>query len=288
MSFKKINRIVEPPAVHWVGDGFRVHNFIPAKIPHAEISPFIMLDYNAKHYFEPSKEIRGVGTHPHRGFETVTVVYSGKVRHADSAGNTGIIDAGEVQWMTAGSGILHSEFHDQDFSQQGGYFQAVQIWVNLPAKHKMTKPKYQSITQQNKVTVALPEDSGQIEVISGEIMGTSGVVETFSPVNIFNIKLEPNKKFKFELPSTHNTIILAVTGDMVVNEAILPENNLILFDQIGNEIEISTQSEKNTALIMSGEPINEPIVAHGPFVMNTKQEILQAFQDLESGKFGFL
>jgi redox-sensitive bicupin YhaK (pirin superfamily) len=271
-----------------VGDGFRVHNFIPGyNIGMERMSPFLMMDYNSKHYFSPTNKQRGVGVHPHRGFETVTIAYKGKVAHHDSSGNSGVIGEGDVQWMTAASGILHKEYHEEEFSKQGGDFQMVQLWVNLPAKDKMSKPKYQGIANADISKHNLPDNGGVVEVIAGEYNGTKGAASTFTPVNLFNAKLNKGTKADFNFPESYNTALLVIEGTVKVNGSDAPTNNLVLFANDGEAFTVEATDDA-VVLILSGEPINEPIAAHGPFVMNTKEEILQAFDDVNMGRFGYL
>ncbi|WP_409416122.1 pirin family protein [Flavobacterium sp. PS2] len=290
MKTKKIEQVLTPPAPHMVGDGFRVHNFIPygKGMSMERMSPFIMMDYNSKFYFSPTDELRGVGVHPHRGFETVTIAYKGKVAHHDSSGNSGVIGEGDVQWMTAASGILHKEYHEEQFSKEGGDFQMVQLWVNLPAKDKMTKPKYQGIINSEINKHKLPNGDGIIEVIAGEYNGTPGTATTFTPVNLFNAKLNKGATATFNFPANHNSALLVIEGSISVNDSEnVPADNFLLFANEGEEFTIKA-SEDSIVLILSGEPINEPIVAHGPFVMNTQEEIIQAFDDVNMGRFGYL
>jgi len=287
-NIKKVEVIVAPPPRHWVGDGFNVSGFFPNGPLSAErMSPFFLLDYNAKMRVIPREEPYGVGAHPHRGFETVTIAYKGKVAHHDSRGGGGVIGEGDVQWMTAGSGLLHKEFYEQEFSRTGGDFQMVQLWVNLPAKDKMTEPKYQAITNAEMGRVTLP-DGGEVEVIAGEFAGTKGPATTFTPVHLFNLKPKKGETVEFELPAGYTTAILAVEGSAVINGGDkLPENNLALFERDGEAITIEA-AEDGIFLVMSGEPIDEPIAQYGPFVMNTQLELAQAIEDYRSGKFGYL
>lgn len=290
MKTKKIERVIAPPAAHMVGDGFRVHNFIPYGngMSMERMSPFIMMDYNSKFYFPPTKEQRGVGVHPHRGFETVTIAYKGKVAHNDSSGNSGVIGEGDVQWMTAASGILHKEYHEEQFSREGGDFQMVQLWINLPAKDKMSKPKYQGITNDQITKYQLPDNGGIVEVIAGEYNGSAGAASTFTPVNLLNAKLNKNAVATFNFPAKHNSALLVIEGSIVVNDSeTVPTDNFLLFTNEGEEFTVKAL-ENAVVLILSGEPIDEPIVAHGPFVMNSQQEIIQAFNDVNMGRFGFL
>ncbi|MFD1629314.1 pirin family protein [Pseudopedobacter beijingensis] len=288
MKTKKIEAVVAPRDPHMVGDGFRVHNFIPSTYPltRDRMSPFIMLDYNSKFYFPPTTEPRGVDVHPHRGFETVTIAYKGSVAHHDSAGNSGIIKEGDVQWMTAASGILHKEYHEKEFSAKGGFFQMVQLWVNLPAKDKMSAPKYQEITHENIRKVEL--EQGNIEVIAGNYKDVNGAASTFTPVNLLNVNLKKDGKADFNFPAKHNTALLVIEGTIIVNNSRkVAADHFVLFENEGEDFQIEAVEDAKV-LILSGEPINEPVVSHGPFVMNTKEEINQAFEDFYTGKFGTL
>jgi redox-sensitive bicupin YhaK (pirin superfamily) len=288
MSTKKVEAVISAPPFHMVGDGFRVHNFIPGRYSMERMSPFIMLDYGSKHYFSPTDKPRGVDVHPHRGFETVTIAYKGKVAHHDSAGNSGIIGEGDVQWMTAASGVLHKEYHEENFSKQGGEFQMVQLWVNLPAKYKMSKPKYQEITNDTISKVHLKNNEGMIEVIAGEYQHVKGSAETFTPVNLLNSKLNKGGKASFSFPAHYNTFIIVLEGKLVLNEINNVDYNcMAVFSNNGTDFTIEAL-EDSIVLVLSGEPINEPIFAHGPFVMNTREEIVQAFNDFQNGKFGIL
>lgn len=290
MSTKKIELIYSPAAPHFVGDGFRVHNFIPS-LYHLEMermNPFILLDYGSKFYFSPSDNQRGVGVHPHRGFETVTIAYKGKVAHHDSTGNSGVIGQGDVQWMTAAAGILHKEYHEKEFSQKGGEMQMVQLWVNLPAKYKMSAPKYQSITNDQINKVKLENNGGIIEVIAGEYSNVKGAASTFSPINLFNAKLNKNVTANFSFPAEYNTALLVIEGNITINtNEKVASDHFVLFKNDGDNFSIQAD-EESIVLIMSGENINEPIAAHGPFVMNNREELLQAFDDFNKGKFGYL
>lgn len=271
-----------------VGDGFRVHNFFPSgEIGNSRMSPFFMLDYNAKIDFSPREEPRGVGVHPHRGFETVTIAYHGKIAHNDSTGNHGVIGEGDVQWMTAASGILHKEFHEEEFSRQGGSFQMVQLWVNLPAKDKMSKPKYQAISHDQMGKYKLQGNGEVIEVIAGEYMGTRGPASTFTPIHMYNARINKNTGIEFTLPANYNTGILVVEGQISIDGSVAPANNFILFKNEGETISVKADAD-SIFLLLSGEPINEPIAAYGPFLMNTHEELEQAVSDYNRGKFGYL
>lgn len=285
---RSIETVVAPPPVHWVGDGFRVHGFLPhGPLDAKRMSPFFLLDYNSKYNFPPSTNLLGVGPHPHRGFETVTIAYHGKVAHHDSMGGGGVIGEGDVQWMTAGSGILHKEYHEERFNRQGGEFQMVQLWVNLPAKDKMTAPKYQAISNAEMGRYELPE-GGSVEVIAGEYNGVNGAATTFSPVHLSNLKPKAGAELTLSFPSHYTTAILAIEGLATLNgEKKLPTDNLAVFGTDGEAITI-TADEDSVLLFMAGEPLNEPIVQYGPFLMNTNAEIAQAIDDYQQGKFGYL
>lgn len=288
MNTKKIEIVVAPKEPHFVGDGFRVHNFIPSgfHLDMKRMDPFIMLDYNSKFNFPATDIPKGVGVHPHRGFETVTIAYQGSVSHHDSAGGGGTIHQGDVQWMTAASGVLHKEYHAEEFYKKGGIFQMVQLWINLPAKDKMSAPKYQAIEHKNIPTVEV--ENGTIEVIAGEYNQTKGAASTFSPVNMLNAKLTSGGKASFNFPSHYNTVLLVIEGEVKVNnEEIVPTDHLLLFANEGENFEIEA-TENSVVLILSGEPLNEPIASYGPFVMNTQDEIRAAFDDFNNGKFGTL
>lgn len=290
MTTKTVELVMAPPAPHYVGDGFRVHNFIPGayRLDMQRMSPFIMLDYNSKFYFPPADKPRGVDVHPHRGFETVTIAYKGRVAHHDSAGNSGVIGEGEVQWMTAASGILHKEYHEEAFSAAGGDFQMAQLWVNLPARHKMSPPKYQGITRDQIRRYPLPDDGGHIEIIAGNYEGITGAASTFTPVHLLNAHLKAGATAPFSFPEHYNTALLVVEGSIRINgREKVPTDNFALFDNDGEHFSI-TALENSVVLVLSGEPIPEPIAAQGPFVMNTRAELAQAFEDFHRGKFGRL
>jgi redox-sensitive bicupin YhaK (pirin superfamily) len=286
---KTIEKITTRPArPGMVGDGFRVYNYIPgANIPQQRISPFLMLDFNAEYDFGPSDHIRGVDVHPHKGFETVTIAYKGSVAHHDSAGNSGVINPGDVQWMTAGAGILHKEYHEREFSRRGGPFEMVQLWVNLPKKDKSTPAHYQAITREQIANVPLPDDAGVVNIIAGTFNDVKGPAETYSPVNLFDVRLKKGGVLTTSLPAGYNTALLVVNGSAVVNGEQAAQHSFVLFGNKGEEITIQA-GEDSVLLVLSGEPINEPIVSYGPFVMNTREEIIQAVEEFQSGKFGEL
>lgn len=286
---KSIERIATRPArPGMVGDGFRVYNYIPgAGISQQRISPFLLLDFNAEFDFGPSDHIRGVDVHPHKGFETVTIAYKGSVAHHDSAGNSGVIRPGDVQWMTAGAGILHKEYHEQQFSKAGGPFEMVQLWVNLPKKDKSTPAHYQGLTKDQMGKLVLPDNKGQVNVIAGNYNGVAGPAKTYSPVNVFDIRLKAGGSTQTSLPAGYNTVLLVVEGSVTVNGQNAGEHSFVLFKNEGEEIEVSATVD-SVILLLSGEPINEPIASYGPFVMNTQEEIYAAIRDFQEGKFGVL
>lgn len=288
MNIKNVEAVFTPPPTHFVGDGFRVHNFIPGVpiLSMRRMDPFIMMDYNSLISFAPSIKPRGVGVHPHKGFETVTISYKGKVQHHDSWGGGGIIGEGDVQWMTAASGILHKEYHEKEFSKHGGDFQMVQLWVNLPKKFKNTEPKYQPILNKD-----IPKISSQdvtIDIIAGNFEGINGAASTFSPIIMLNVSMKKGSKKVFTLPADFNTALLVIEGNLSINENIhVDTDNLALFLNDGENFTLKANSEVKL-LILSGQPLNEPIAAYGPFVMNSKEEILQAYREFNEGKYGFL
>jgi len=285
---KEIEKIIAPPQIHMVGDGFRVHTFFPGNyIDQARMSPFYLLDYNSKFEFPPSETPRGVGVHPHKGFETVTIAYHGKIAHHDSAGNSGVIGEGDVQWMTAASGILHKEYHEKEFSKKGGAFHMVQLWVNLPAKHKTAPPKYQPILHSEMGKYHLPDKVSVINIIAGNYKGTRGPADTFTPIEMYDIRLNEGAALALSLPENYNTSVLIIEGEVNVNDKKVDENHLVLFQNEGTEFEISALT-KSIILLLSGEPINEPIFQYGPFLMNTQQEIEEAINDFNNEKFGHL
>lgn len=289
-NIKSIEAILPPPHFHMVGDGFRVHNFFPSqpKIGLDGMSPFFLMDYGSKWLVPPSDTPKGIGVHPHRGFETVTIAYHGKVAHHDSAGNSGVIREGDVQWMTAGSGVLHNEYHEKEFSRKGGILQMVQLWVNLPAKFKMTPAKYQAIENKDMTKYLLADGKSSVELIAGDYNGMKGPVFTFSPVNLFNAKLIKGSKAGFSFNKNYNTGMLVIEGEIKINDSkTAPENHFVIFGHDGEDIVIEAV-EKSVILILSGEPIHEPIASYGPFVMNTEAEIKQAYEDYNNGKFGYL
>lgn len=270
---------------HWVGDGFPVRSLFSYNTLGAHISPFLLLDYAGPHNFEPTEQRRGVGQHPHRGFETVTIVYEGEVEHRDSAGNGGVIGPGDVQWMTAASGIVHEEYHSPGFAKAGGPFRMVQLWVNLPAKNKMAPAGYQGILDKDIPVVALPGRAGKARVIAGGYRGAKGPARTFTPINLWDLALNADADLKLELPEGHTAMIVVLTGHVTVGDGrAVGEAEMLLLGREGSGIGVHADGDARL-LVLTGEPIEEPIVGHGPFVMNSEAEIRQAFDDINSGRF---
>ena len=284
---KKVLEVAGAPGRHWVGNGFPVHGMFGYSGPGvAERSPFLLLDYAAPTQFEPTCERRGVGQHPHRGFETVTIVYAGEVEHRDSTGNGGIIGKGDVQWMTAAGGILHEEFHSPAYAAKGGPFEMVQLWVNLPAKDKLAQAGYQGIVDAQIPAVALPAEAGTLRVIAGDYAGHPGPARTFSPMNVWDIRMTAGKRVELPQPEGWSTLIVVLDGTVQINgEAVLRAAQLATLSTAGSGVMVEANSNAKL-LLLAGEPIDEPVVGHGPFVMNSQQEIIQAIADFNSGKFG--
>jgi redox-sensitive bicupin YhaK (pirin superfamily) len=286
---REIAGIYASPGLHWVGDGFRVAGYFAA-IPDAvrRLDPFLLLDYHPVYNYAPTKHPRGVGVHPHRGFETVTLAWQGSVEHHDSTGGGGVIGPGDVQWMTAAAGILHKEYHEPNFSRAGGPFHMAQLWVNLPAAHKMDAPRYQPLLAEQMGTVTLLDGGGTVRVIAGEYLGTKGPAKTFTRINVFDATLAARGTLELDFPASDNTAVLVMKGNVVLNGATTANSgSFVLFENVGDHITVEAEQEAQL-LVLSGEPINEPVVQYGPFVMNTEKEIVQAFRDLETGKFGHL
>ena len=283
---KKVVATHSAPDRHWVGDGFPVHGMFSYTGDTKRISPFLMLDYAAPTRFEPTSGRRGVGQHPHRGFETVTIVYDGEVEHRDSTGAGGVIGPGDVQWMTAGSGILHEEFHSADYSKRGGPFEMAQLWVNLPAKDKMAQPGYQAITGAQIPSVELPDGAGQVRVIAGAFGGQKGPARTFTPMNVWDVRLHPGKIADLAQVEGWTVLVVVLAGTVQVNgETILREKQMATLSTAGTGVTLEANNEVKL-LFLAGQPIDEPVVGYGPFVMNTREEIAQAVNDFNSGKFG--
>jgi len=283
---KKILGVHSAPRPHWVGDGFPVRSLFSYDSLGKHLSPFLLLDYAAPARFEPASHKRGVGVHPHRGFETVTIVYQGEVDHRDSTGAGGHIGPGDVQWMTAASGILHEEFHSEAFTRNGGTLEMVQLWVNLPAKDKMADAGYQTLRDAQIPSVPLEDGAGRLRVIAGEYAGRSGPARTFTPIDVWDLRLNQGGSTRFALPEGHTAALVVLHGTVLVNgETVAREAQLVQFDRDGSDIAIEANTDA-TLLVLAGEPIDEPIVGYGPFVMNSDAQIRQAIADFNDGRFG--
>jgi len=286
-NIKKVKLSYAVDQKHWVGNGFHVYGLLrPTEDLNKYISPFVMLDYASPKEFSKTNERRGVGEHPHRGFETVTFAYQGEVEHRDSSGGGGVIKPGDVQWMTAGRGVVHDEFHSVEFSKEGGVFEMVQLWINLPKKNKMTKPKYQEIKNKDIPRVKLGDET-ELRVIAGNYQDIRGPSNTFTDINIYDIKSKNSKDINLNYKNNTNTLILIMSGELKIENKPFKENNILIFERNGEDINFNI-SKNFKGLILNSEPIDEPIVSHGPFVMNTKQEIIEAIADYQNGKMGNL
>lgn len=284
---KKLVGIYGNPNGHWVGDGFAVQSLFSNLSFSEQISPFLMLDYAAPRRFDPASAPRGVGAHPHRGFETVTFVYRGEIEHRDSTGGGGAIGPGAVQWMTAGSGLLHDEFHSQAFTARGGEMEMVQLWVNLPAAHKMAPPRYQAIEPSDIPTKELENSAGQARLIAGAWGEQRGPAQTFTPINAWDLRLNAGAQLALPVPQDHTSVIVCLEGKLRLSEGEpLASGRLALLSREGAGFTISAGDEVAKVLVLSGEPIDEPISAYGPFVMNTQAQIAEAIDDFNSGTFG--
>ncbi len=283
-----IEGVYGPPPLHWVGDGFRVAGYF-SSIPGAvrKLSPFLMLDYHPTYDYAPTERPRGVGVHPHRGFETVTLAFQGSVAHHDSAGGGGVIGPGDAQWMTAASGVLHKEYHEAGYARRGGLFQMAQLWVNLPRAHKRASPRYQAITAAQWGEVVLPRGEGSVRVLAGEYAGVRGPALTFSPVSVFDVRLQRGGAADFSFAASDNVGLLVMAGAVSVNGRRAAQHDFVVFANQGAQVELAA-SDDTQVLLLAGTPIHEPLVQYGPFVMNTKEEIVEAFEDLEAGRFGTL
>jgi quercetin 2,3-dioxygenase len=283
---KKVLGTYSAGSNHWVGDGFPVRNLFPSN--GVEVDPFLMLDYAGPSRFEPAKKPRGVGEHPHRGFETVTIAYQGSVGHRDSAGNSGVVYPGDVQWMTAASGVVHEELHEEEFTKNGGTFEMVQLWVNLPKSQKMSKPRYQGITKAQIPVIELP-GGGHARVIAGELLGRLGPAKTFTPVNLFDVILKAGERFELPLPDGHNAAVVLRKGDVLINgtDTLSGEALIAPLSEEGDAVTLEAKADTQL-LILSGEPIAEPVASYGPFVMNTREELAQAVEDYRAGRMGHL
>jgi len=283
---KKLLRVYQSSRTHWVGDGFPVRSVFDYNGLGKDLSPFLLLDYVAPYQFAPTHERRGVGAHPHKGFETVTVAFQGEVEHRDSSGGGGKIGPGDVQWMTAGKGVVHEEFQSGEFTRKGGAFQMVQLWVNLRAQDKKTKPRYQNLIKAQIPLVALPGDAGTVRVIAGEYGGGKGPAKTFTPINLWDVNLRNGKSADLPLPDSHTSAFLVLSGEVTANgEVNAAECDLAIFARSGTGISIKARKDAQL-LVMDGEPIAEPVVGRGPFVMNTHSEIEKAFEEYQLGLMG--
>jgi len=283
---KNLIGVYTSPRTHWVGDGFPVRTQFSYDNLAKHISPFLLLDHAGPAQFSPTTERRGVGQHPHRGFETVTIVYEGEVEHRDSTGSGGKIGPGDVQWMTAASGILHEEFHSEAFARSGGALEMVQLWVNLPAKDKMADPGYQTILDSDIANIPLKDQAGSLRLIAGEFEGRTGPARTFTPIDVWDMRLNGGKLLTLDLHEGRNTALVVLRGTVQVNgQELVREGQLALFERAGQQLSLEANNDA-VVLLLSGEPIDEPIVGHGPFVMNSEEEIHQAFADFHSGRFG--
>lgn len=285
---KQVVRVQQAPLGHWVGDGFPVRSIFSPHDRADELSPFLLLDFAAPVMFAPAKKRRGVGEHPHRGFETVTVVYQGEIEHRDSAGHAGSIGPGDVQWMTAAAGIVHEEMHSQRFTEAGGEMEMVQLWVNLPAQKKMSAPRYQSITNSQIPAVTLADQAGRVRVIAGDFQGVRGPAQTFTPIYMLDLQLRPGASLTVPLPDKYTTVLFVLKGELLANEEHVTRSaELVVFSRAGSGVYVKAVTEVK-ALLLCGEPLNEPIASYGPFVMNTDIEIRQAIRDYQAGKLGRL
>ena len=282
---KNVRSIHHGSDANWVGDGFPVHTVFSYQDLGTELTPFLLLDHAGPADFGPTVEERGVGWHPHRGFETVTIAYQGEVDHEDSGGNRGSIRPGDVQWMTAGSGVLHKEIHGRDYARRGGPFEMLQLWVNLPAKSKMTSPRYQELLDRDIPAARLPGDAGSVRVIAGEFEGAKGPARTFTPINLFDLRLHARHRVRLDLREGWTAALFVLKGKVSVNGEAANEGELVVFEREGGEAAIEAASDA-TVFVMNGKPIDEPIAGYGPFVMNTQEQIRQAFVDYQSGRLG--
>lgn len=283
---KEIRGVYSSPRGHWVGDGFPVRTLISQDNIGSHASPFLMLDFAGPAQFTPTAHRRGVGEHPHRGFETVTIVYEGELEHRDSTGQGGRIGPGDVQWMTAAAGILHEEYHSEAFARSGGTLEMVQLWVNLPARAKLSEPGYQTLLNAAIPQVALPNGAGFLRVIAGDYLGAHGPARTFTPINVWDVRLQEASQARFSLLAGHTAMLVVLRGKVIVNGSQAAQDaQLVVLDRSGTEFDLEATSDA-TILLLSGAPIDEPVVSYGPFVMNSTEEIEQALSDYRSGQFG--
>lgn len=282
---KKLTYIRRSNGGHWVGDGFPVRTIFSYNDLAQDISPFLLMDYAGPEHFEPTTRRRGVGAHPHRGFETVTIVYDGEVSHRDTTGAGGTIGPGDVQWMTAGSGLLHEEYHGDAYARRGGRFEMIQLWVNLPAADKMAAPAYQGITNDRIPQVPLPDEAGTLRVIAGRYGDVAGAAHTFTPMNVWDMRLQAGGRIALELPSGHTTALFVLSGLIRVDGQTVGPAELAVMEREGSEL-VFEAAQDSVVLLLGGQPLNEPVVGHGPFVMNSREEIEQAMRDFSAGRFG--
>ena len=286
---RKVIGVYRNQNMHWVGNGFPVKSLFSYDRLGQAVSPFLLLDYAAPYEFQPTTEQHGVGSHPHRGFETVTIAYKGSVEHKDSSGGGGTIKTGDVQWMTAGAGVVHEEFHSKEFAKKGGLFEMVQLWVNLPAKDKMTPARYQAIDNSDIPVVNFADDAGQIRVIAGTFHDVKGPASTFSSINVWDGQLKAEKSEHIHVPMSHTVLVVILEGEMLINGTQkVQDSSIVLFEQNDDPAILLEAIQDTKFLVLTGEPLNEPIQGYGPFVMNTKEEIVEAFNDFNNGKFGMI
>jgi quercetin 2,3-dioxygenase len=283
---KKIKKIVRDVPPHWIGDGFPVRSLFSYNDGN-EVDPFLLLDYAGPHEFTPVEDKRGVGEHPHRGFETVTIVYQGELEHRDSSGSHGTLGAGDVQWMTAASGIVHEEFHSRQFAKDGGILEMVQLWVNLPAEAKKSSPKYQDLRDDQFPRVSISNDGGLVRVIAGEFLGSRGPAETFTPINVWDLQLKEGGSFDAQVSEGHTSLLIVQAGKLTVNDESVKPVELVQFERQGEFINVRAEIASR-ALVLTGKPLGEPVFGQGPFVMNSQEEIQQAIFDYRAGKMGTL
>jgi quercetin 2,3-dioxygenase len=284
-TVKSVIEILGPLSTHWVGNGFPVRTLISPQVQ--GISPFLLLDYAGPHEFAPTEERRGVEEHPHRGFETVTIVYQGELEHRDSAGHHGRLGPGDVQWMTAASGVVHEEMHEREFARRGGVFEAVQLWVNLPAAQKMSPPRYQELPAAHVPVVTLP-GGAYVRVIAGECGGLDGVARTVTPLNLWDLRVAAGRRADLKIPAGHSAMVALLRGEVTLDgQERLTGPQIVLLGRDGDRVMLEAKTQAGL-LLLTGEPLDEPIASAGPFVMNTAAEIRQAFDDYRSGKMGRL
>jgi quercetin 2,3-dioxygenase len=283
---KEVRRVIRDVAQHWVGDGFPVRSLFSYSGGN-EFDPFLLLDYAGPHEFPPAERRRGVDVHPHKGFETVTILYQGELAHRDSSGGSGHLGPGDVQWMTAGSGVVHEEFHSDRFTSEGGVLEMVQLWVNLPASDKSTPPKYQDLRDEQFPRVELADDTGEVRVIAGDFDGTRGPASTFTPINVWDVRINAGRTAQLTVPAGDTCVLMVQLGTLTANDSPVKSMELVQFERDGSLIELKTETASRV-LFLSGKPLEEPVVGHGPFVMNTRQEIQQAIADYQAGKMGTL